>query len=81
MSVRQKKPQIAWKDDSPCLDWWESKRLTEIGGRLIYTDIDIHAGCRERRELVTEPARLVEIAGQMGRSDEDIAAALAILER
>ena len=76
---------VHWRDDgssanNPCPDWWQSSRLDSIGGRLIYTDHDTARGGAERREVVEDAGRLVELAGRMGVSDEALEAALRYLD-
>ena len=72
---------IRWKDDgktgnNPAPDWWDESRVDEVAGRLIYSP----PGTETARELIETEARLVEIAGLMGVSDEDLAAGLRALE-
>ena len=74
---------LHWKDDggsahNPQPDWWDEVRLDEVGGKLIYTE---SPGGQTRRELIDDPARLVELSAQFGDvGDEELAEALALLD-
>ena len=74
-----------WKDSgssatNPVPDWWEEQRLISVNGILIHTWIDTSSGCREQRKAVETAEELIRLSGQMGASEEELAAALELLQ-
>ena len=75
---------VDWMDDTHSSQTYPYDRLTELGGKLVYTTNkprqDGTLPSTSRRELVTTTARLVEIAGVMGVDDDRLAVAIRWLE-
>ena len=80
--TKQERERVAWGYDgatpqNPHPNWWDAHRLDETGGRPVHT---CSPGGVEQHELVDDPGRPVELAGKMRATDEELAAALAVLD-
>jgi len=74
--------EVLWEDDGrtanrPCPDWWDQHSVERFGNRLIHRYFD---GSQQKMELIEDAARLVELAGEMEASDEELVKALSVLD-